>query len=60
MDLRGGAALVIAGLAAEGTTEIYNVELIERGYDNIVGKLRGIGADISLVDIPEATAAKAN
>lgn len=60
VDLRGGAALVIAGLAAEGTTEICNVELIERGYDNIVGKLRGIGADISLVDIPEATAAKAN
>lgn len=51
MDLRGGAALVIAALAAHGRTEISNVEYIERGYDNIVGKLRGIGADITLEDI---------
>ncbi len=60
VDLRGGAALVIAGLAAKGKTEICNVEYIERGYDNIVGKLRGIGADISLVDIPDAVVEKAN
>jgi len=50
VDLRAGAALIIAGLAASGTTEISRVETIERGYDNIVGKLRGIGADISLID----------
>lgn len=60
VDLRGGAALVVAGLAAEGTTEIHNIEYIERGYDDIVGKLRGIGADIALVDTPDVHAAKAN
>ncbi len=50
VDLRAGAALIIAGLAASGTTEISRVETIERGYDNIVGKLKGIGADIALID----------
>ena len=45
-DLRAGAALVVAGLAAEGVTEIRNVEYIKRGYDSIVEKLRGIGAEI--------------
>jgi len=50
VDLRAGAALIIAGLAAEGTTEIRQIETIERGYDNIVGKLAGIGADIRLID----------
>ena len=49
VDLRAGAALIVAGLAARGTTEIYNIETIERGYDDIVNKLRGIGADIELV-----------
>ena len=48
VDLRAGAALIIAGLAAEGVTEITGVETIERGYDDIVGKLRGLGADIDL------------
>ena len=46
-DLRAGAALVIAGLAAQGNTEIGSVHHIDRGYDRIVDKLRGIGADIS-------------
>ena len=45
-DLRAGAALIIAGLAAEGTTRIDHVEYIERGYENIAGKLRTLGADI--------------
>lgn len=45
-DLRAGAALVLAGLVAEGTTEISGLEHIDRGYDNIVGKLISIGADI--------------
>ena len=49
-DLRAGAAMVIAGLAAEGTTEISCIHYIERGYENLVEKLRGIGADIRLVD----------
>lgn len=45
-DLRAGAALVIAGLMAEGTTEIDHVHHIHRGYENLVEKLRGLGADI--------------
>lgn len=45
-DLRGGAALVIAGLGAEGITEIENAHYIRRGYDNLEMKLRNIGADI--------------
>ncbi|MCQ2354666.1 MAG: UDP-N-acetylglucosamine 1-carboxyvinyltransferase [Clostridia bacterium] len=53
VDLRAGAALVIAGLAAEGTTEITKVESIERGYDDIVGKLAGLGADIRMVEVPD-------
>ena len=54
-DLRAGAALIIAGLAAEGTTEIDNIHYIERGYENIDEKLRGLGADIRRVHIPEAS-----
>ena len=56
VDLRAGAALVIAALAAEGTTEISGIETIERGYYDIVGKLRGVGADISIREYPEADA----
>ena len=52
-DLRAGAALVIAGLAAQGTTELSHINYIERGYENLVGKLRAVGADISLVDVPD-------
>ncbi len=48
-DLRAGAAMVIAGLAAQGQTEITNIHYIERGYENIVSKLRSLGADITLV-----------
>lgn len=48
-DLRAGAALVIAGLVAEGTTTIENVKHIERGYEDIVEKLRKLGADIKVV-----------
>lgn len=47
-DLRAGAALVIAGLMAKGTTTIYNVENILRGYDHIVEKLQQLGADIHM------------
>ena len=52
-DLRAGAALVIAALAAHGTTEISHVQYIERGYEDIVSKLRAVGADIAMVDEPE-------
>ena len=50
-DLRAGAALLIAAMAAEGETEITGVELIERGYFNIVGKLQSLGADIELIEM---------
>jgi len=48
-DLRAGAAMVIAGLCAEGSTRIEDIHYIERGYENIVEKLRGVGADIVCV-----------
>lgn len=46
VDLRGGAAVLIAALAAEGTSEITGIEIIERGYHDIVGKLKNLGANI--------------
>lgn len=49
-DLRAGAALVTAGLMAEGKTEITNIEFILRGYSNIIEKLTALGADIQLVE----------
>ena len=52
-DLRAGAAMVIAGLAAEGVTEIDNIRYIERGYENIVQKLIRLGAEISLIEDEE-------
>ena len=48
-DLRGGAALIVAGLAAEGETEVQNIEYVDRGYECIEGALRGLGAEISRV-----------
>ena len=48
-DLRAGAALIIAGIAATGTTEIYNLEHIDRGYENIEDKFRSIGANIKRI-----------
>lgn len=45
-DLRGGAALVLAGLAADGVTYVDNSALIERGYENFVGKLQNLGANV--------------
>lgn len=51
-DLRAGAALVIAALAAKGESEISCVQYIERGYERIVDKLRGLGADIRVVEEP--------
>lgn len=49
-DLRAGAGLIIAGLVAEGTTELKNIYHIDRGYENIEHKLQGIGADLRRVD----------
>ena len=53
LDLRAGAAMVIAGLAAEGVTQIEDIQYIERGYENIVEKLVGLGADIYRSQKPE-------
>lgn len=50
-DLRGGAALIVAGLIAEGTTTIYDIDYILRGYENIINKLDNVGAKISLEQI---------
>ena len=52
-DLRAGAAMVIAGLAAIGTSEVSNIGHIERGYEDLIGKLSGVGADIRVVEIPD-------
>ena len=51
-DLRAGAAMIIAGLAAQGTTEIDGIYHIERGYETIVDKLAAVGADIRVVTVP--------
>ena len=49
-DLRGGAALLLAGLAAEGATIVRNAEHVERGYENMVGKLNKVGARIEITE----------
>ena len=49
-DLRAGAALVIAGLAAEGTTHVEHIHFIERGYEHLIQKLTALGADIRRVE----------
>ena len=48
-DLRAGAALIIAGITANGTTEVYNLDHIDRGYENIEEKFRKLGAKIQRV-----------
>lgn len=55
VDLRGGAAMIVAALAIDGTTVIDDVHLIERGYDNIVGKLSALGAQIKTISSPIPT-----
>ena len=52
-DLRAGAAMVIAGMCASGTTVVDDVRFIERGYENFVGKLKALGADIECVEEPD-------
>ena len=49
LDLRGGAALIVAGLMAEGTTTVTGVHYIDRGYEKIVEKLQNLGADIKRI-----------
>jgi UDP-N-acetylglucosamine 1-carboxyvinyltransferase len=50
-DIRAGAAMVVAGLAAEGETTVTGVHHIDRGYDNLVGRLRAVGAEIERLEI---------
>lgn len=52
-DLRGGAAVLILALMAEGKSEISEIRLVERGYYNIVGKLEALGADIKKIIVPD-------
>lgn len=52
-DLRAGAALIIAALSAEGTSEIFDIFHVERGYENMEIKLRNLGADIVKVEEPD-------
>lgn len=60
-DLRAGAALVLAGLAAKGKTEVRDIHLIQRGYESFENKLKALGADIEKADVPnEEAARKAN
>lgn len=49
-DLRAGAALVIAGLAASGTTRVENIHFVERGYEDLIGKFTALGADIRRIE----------
>ena len=59
-DLRAGAAMVIAGLCAEGVTHVQDIHHIQRGYENLVEKLRGLGADIVEAELPEEAEAGHN
>ena len=52
-DLRAGAAMILAGLVAEGTTTVGNLHHIDRGYEDIVGKLKGLGADIQRISVKD-------
>ena len=52
-DLRAGAAMILAGLVAEGTTTVGNLHHIDRGYEDIVGKLQALGADIQRISVKD-------
>ncbi len=55
MDLRAGFAMILASLVAEGTTEISNIDYIDRGYEDIDGKLRGLGVSVTRIEDPAPT-----
>jgi UDP-N-acetylglucosamine 1-carboxyvinyltransferase len=57
-DLRGGAALVIAGLVAEGSTEIRGAHHIDRGYEGFADKLTALGANVTRVQADETPLAR--
>ena len=54
-DLRAGAAMVIAALCADGVTNVEEIQHIERGYEDMEGKLSAVGADIKRVHVPDET-----
>jgi UDP-N-acetylglucosamine 1-carboxyvinyltransferase len=54
-DLRAGAAMIIAGLATNGVTEIEEIERIDRGYEDVIEKFSSLGADIKRVYFPDNT-----
>ena len=56
-DLRAGAALVLAGISAEGETRVHNIKHIDRGYENYVGKLSALGAQVTRATVDTALAA---
>jgi UDP-N-acetylglucosamine 1-carboxyvinyltransferase len=62
LDIRAGMALVLAGLCADGETEVSDVHHIDRGYDDVEGKLRGLGAEVrregDTVVVPDPTAVR--
>ena len=49
LDLRAGAAMIIAGLAAQGVTEVTHIEYVERGYEDVAGKFKSLGAAIDVI-----------
>lgn len=57
-DLRAGAAMVLAGLAAQGVTEVYNLKYIDRGYEKFEEKLRSLGAQIARRSTDDTTPAR--
>ena len=59
IDLRGGAAMIIAGLVARGTTEIEDIIYIERGYEDVVEKITALGGDMKRVTYPDTDLSKA-
>ena len=58
-DLRAGAAMMIAALCANGTSQVEDIQHIERGYENIEEKFSSMGADIQRVHMPEPVIARA-
>ena len=54
-DLRAGAALVLAGLAAEGETVVRNIHFIDRGYENLEANLKSLGARIERIELDESS-----
>ena len=53
VDLRAGAAVIIAGLAAEGETTVEQIQYIDRGYEHIAEKFTALGADIKRISLPD-------